>query len=91
MYSAGSALDGNRKDMGISNLIHHSDQGVQYASWEYVDRLKENGNETYDEAHKNIKKFLEVVYNKKRVHSSIGYVTPEDFEKSKEVLNRKVS
>ncbi len=33
----------DRKDMGILNLIHHSDQGVQYASWEYVDRLKENG------------------------------------------------
>jgi len=32
----------DRKDMGISNLIHHSDQGVQYASWEYIDRLKEN-------------------------------------------------
>jgi putative transposase len=105
----------DRKDMGFLNLIHHSDQGVQYASWEYVERLKENGikismsrkgnpydnafaesfiktlkyeevylweYETYDEAHKNIKKFIEVVYNKKRVHSSIGYVTPEEFEKS---------
>ncbi len=117
------ALD-DRKDMDISNLIHHSDQGVQYASWEYVDRLKENGikismsrkgnpydnafaesfiktlkyeevylweYESFDEAYKNIKKFLEVVYNKKRIHSSIGYVTPEEFEKSEEVLNRKVS
>ncbi len=105
----------DRKDIGISNLIHHSDQGVQYASWEYVDRLKENGikismsrrgnpydnafaesfiktlkfeevylweYESFDEAYKNIKKFHEVVYNKKRVHSSIGYVTPEEFEKS---------
>ena len=50
--------------------------------WEY---------ESFDEAHKNIKKFLEAVYNKKLVHSSIGYVTPEEFEKSGEVLNRKVS
>ncbi len=103
----------DRKHMGISNLVHHSDQGVQYASWEYVEKLKENGikismsrkgnpydnafaesfiktlkyeevylweYETYDEAHRNIKKFLEVVYNKKRVHSSIGYVTPEEFK-----------
>jgi transposase InsO family protein len=111
----------DRKDMGISNLIHHSDQGVQYASWEYVDRLKEYGinisrgnpydnafaesfiktlkyeelhlweYETFDEAHKNIKKFLEVVYNRKRVHSSIGYVTPEEFEKLEEVLSGKVA
>ncbi|TFH39135.1 MAG: IS3 family transposase, partial [ANME-2 cluster archaeon] len=41
-----AALDmalADRKDKGIFNLIHHSDQGVQYASWKYVDRLKENG------------------------------------------------
>jgi transposase InsO family protein len=50
--------------------------------WEY---------ETFDEAYKNIKKFLEDVYNKKRIHSSIGYNTPEEFEKLEEDLNRKVS
>lgn len=50
--------------------------------WEY---------ETFDEAHRNIKKFLELVYNKKRVHSSLGYITPEEFEMSEEVLNIKVS
>jgi putative transposase len=33
----------NRKGLDISKLIHHSDQGVQYASWEYVNMLKENG------------------------------------------------
>lgn len=33
----------SRKGTDISNLIHHSDQGVQYASWEYVSRLKEKG------------------------------------------------
>lgn len=122
-----AALDmalSNRKGTDISNLIHHSDQGVQYASSEYVARLKENGirismskkgnpydnafaesyiktikyeevylweYETFDVAHKNIKKFIELVYNKKRVHSSLGYVTPEEFEMSEEVLNRKVS
>lgn len=41
--------------------------------WEY---------ETFEEAHKNIKKFIELVYNKKRVHSSLGYITPEEFEMS---------
>jgi hypothetical protein len=28
---------------------------------------------------------------KKRIHSSIGYVTPEEFEMSKETLSRNVS
>ncbi len=122
-----AALDmalSNRKGTDISNLIHHSDQGVQYASSDYVSRLKEHGirismsrkgnpydnafaesfiktlkyeevylceYETFDEAHRNIKKFLELVYNKKRVHSSLGYITPEEFEMSEEVLNIKVS
>lgn len=107
-----------RKHLGFNGLIHHSDQGVQYASHEYVDQLKElgieismsrKGNpydnahmesfmktfkveevyikeyETFEEALKNIKKFIEIVYNKKRLHSAIGYLPPEEFEK--EVLN----
>ncbi len=103
----------NRRDMGLSGLIHHSDQGVQYAANDYVDRLKENrirismsrkGNpydnafaesfiktlkyeevylreyESYDEAKRNIREFIEEVYNEKRLHSSIGYLPPNEFE-----------
>jgi len=40
---------------------------------------------TFDEAYNNIKQFIEVVYNNKRLHSSIGYVPPDEFEI--EVLN----
>ena len=47
--------------------------------------------ETFEESHKNIKKFIELVHNKKRFHSSLGYITPEEFEMPEEVLNRKVS
>ena len=43
--------------------------------------------ETYEEAYENIKNFIELVYNKKRLHSSIGYVPPEEFEM--EVLSNK--
>lgn len=103
----------DRKSIGFENLIHHSDQGVQYASKDYVNRLKENGikismsrkgnvydnafaesfiktlkteevyvkeYKTMEEAYDNIKEFVEKVYNKKRLHSSIGYVPPEEFE-----------
>jgi putative transposase len=102
-----------RSHLGINGLIHHSDQGVQYACNEYVDLLLElgvrismsrKGNpydnafaesfmktlkaeevylkeyKTFDEAYNNIKKFIEIVYNKKRLHSSIGYLPPEEFE-----------
>ena len=95
-------------------LIHHSDQGVQYASREYVSCLEEHGikismsrkgnpydnafvesfigtlkteevylkeYETFSDALSNIREFIEEVYNKKRLHSSLGYRSPEDFEK----------
>jgi putative transposase len=93
--------------------IHHSDQGVQYASDAYVNLLKshqvqismaavgkaeENGyaerfmrtikeeevdlSEYYDfyDAHQQIGNFIQDVYMTKRIHSSLGYLTPAEFE-----------
>jgi len=109
-----------REPLGFSELIHHSDRGVQYASKVYVEALLEkeirismsaqgnaydnafaesfmktfkveevymNEYENFEQAHRDIKKFLEEVYNKKRLHSAIGYVPPEEFEKEA-ALNR---
>ena len=39
-----------------------------------------NEYETFKEAEENIENFIEEVYNKKRLHSSIGYVPPAEFE-----------
>jgi transposase InsO family protein len=111
-----SALDNALKDRwnpDIKRLIHHSDQGVQYASREYIDRLKKHdfqismsrkGNpydnafiesfiktlkceevylneyETFRNALDNISRFIDEVYNKKRLHSSLGYRSPIEFE-----------
>jgi transposase InsO family protein len=104
-----------RKGDNLKSLIHHSDQGVQYASKEYVDCLKRHGilvsmsrkgnpydnafaesfiktlkceevylNEygTFNDAITNIDRFIEEVYNSKRLHSSIGYKSPISFEKA---------
>ena len=93
--------------------IHHSDQGIQYASAAYVNLLKshqvkismaaigkaeENGyaerfmrtikeeevdlSEYYDfkDAHQQIGNFIQDVYMTKRIHSSLGYLTPAEFE-----------
>ncbi len=94
-------------------MIHHSDRGVQYASYAYVERLESVGalmsmsakgnpydnakaesffktlkreevylNEyrTFGEAEANIGQFIENVYNAKRLHSSLGYLPPIEFE-----------
>ncbi len=94
-------------------LIHHSDQGIQYCSKDYVKILKDNGilismsakanpydnakiesffrtlkveevymfeYETYIEVLNRIPYFIEEVYNRKRLHSSLGYMSPEEFE-----------
>ncbi|GAH39145.1 unnamed protein product, partial [marine sediment metagenome] len=36
--------------------------------------------ETYKDVIERIPYFIEEVYNKKRLHSSLGYVPPEEFE-----------
>jgi transposase InsO family protein len=98
-------------------LIHHSDQGVQYACREYVELLAENGirpsmsragtpydnakcerfiktlkyEEVYvkeydsvSDARRSIGHFIEIVYNRKRLHSKLGYVPPAEFEEGLE-------
>ena len=111
-----------RLQFGIAGLIHHSDQGVQYACNEYVNRLNEldikismsrKGNpydnafaesfmktlkveevylkeyRTFTKAYSNKKQFIDVVYNNKRLHSSISYMPPVEFEAK--VLNISLS
>jgi putative transposase len=96
-----------------TGVIHHSDRGVQYASIEYTDVLKEHGfqismsgkgnpydNATMESFFKTLKHeevylyeyetlsdvksrlpyFIEQVYNLKRLHSSLGYMSPVKYE-----------
>jgi transposase InsO family protein len=95
-------------------VIHHSDQGVQYAAGDYVDTLRFHGfqismarkGNPYDNAvvesflktlkaeevdlweyqtladvENRIPYFIEQVYNRKRLHSSLNYRPPDEFER----------
>lgn len=101
-------------------LIHHSDQGVQYASKEYVNLLRDYGiiismsakgnpyenaqaesfiatlkreevylfdYENIAEALRRIGCFIEDIYNTKRLHSSLGYLPPAEFESKSVTVN----
>jgi putative transposase len=108
------ALDRALADRSIpAGVIHHSDQGVQYASKEYVEKLLAHGfrismsrkaspwenaraeafmktlkseevdlrqYRDLDDARNSIAHFLEQVYNGKRLHSALGYLSPVAFE-----------
>jgi transposase InsO family protein len=97
-----------------TGLLHHSDQGGQYASQDYQDRLnaagitvsmsrkgncwdnavmerfwgslkseRTNGRIyiTYEEAKVDVIDYIEMFYNSMRLHSTLDYTTPVQFEK----------
>jgi transposase InsO family protein len=94
------------------HLIFHSDRGVQYASGEFTEKLKEKSvtqsmsrkgncwdNAVAENFFKILKSemgnhqhlfsllyaknkvfdFIEIWYNRKRIHSYLGYLTPEEY------------
>ena len=95
-----------------AGLLHHSDQGSQYASGDYQKLLAKHGIEvsmsrtgepydnamaesffatlksecvtyrftTRDEARATVFDYIEVWYNRQRLHSSLGYLSPAAFE-----------
>lgn len=95
-------------------VVHHSDQGVQYACREYMQKLRHfrmlpsmsrpanpYDNATcesflktlkqeeihagtyrdFEDLRQSVEEFIERYYNQCRLHSALGYCSPEDFEK----------
>jgi putative transposase len=102
------------KERPAEGFIFHSDRGVQYASYDYQDILRESGCrqsmsakgccydnacaesffsslkkdiiygrkfKTRAEAKLAIVEYIELFYNSKRLHSTLGYVSPKEFKK----------
>jgi putative transposase len=105
------AIDCRQPPPGV---VHHSDQGVQYASADYQQVLETNHmipsmsrranpydnaacesfmktlkqEEIYcnhyrdfEELSAHLEEFIENYYNRQRLHSALGYRTPEEFER----------
>jgi putative transposase len=95
-------------------VVHHSDQGTQYASAEYIAVLQAsrmtpsmsrpanpydnavcesfmktlkqeeiycNRYAGFDELSVHLEEFIDTYYNRLRLHSALGYRTPEEFER----------
>jgi transposase InsO family protein len=95
-------------------VVHHSDQGTQYASQEYTSELDAyrmipsmsrpanpydnaacesfmktlkqeeiycNQYADFDELSAHLEEFIDTYYNRQRLHSALGYRTPEEFER----------
>ncbi|HPP74827.1 MAG TPA: IS3 family transposase, partial [Armatimonadota bacterium] len=114
---ATTALDALQMAIAARNpapgLIHHSDQGVQYACGDYqksinrvgmVPSMSRKGDcwdnsvaesffstlkkelvwrtkyETREQARRELFEFIEVFYNRQRMHSYLGYLSPAEFE-----------
>jgi len=108
----------------LPGLVHHSDRGVQYASAEYVEILKQHAmvpsmsrpanpydnascesfiktlkrEEIYaneyadmDDLREHIEEFIECYYNQKRLHSALGYRSPEEFEQQSDRVEASIS
>jgi len=104
-----------RRRSPAEGLTHHSDRGVQYASNDYTNLLKDRGvrismsrkGNPYDnafcesfmktlkyeevyrqeyrdltDAQASIERFIEKIYNGKRLHSALDYRPPLEFERS---------
>ena len=115
------ALMGRNPSQG---LIHHSDRGSQYASYDYQKILQHKGvvgsmsrrGNCYDnapteswfatlkrelvyrthytdhtEARQDIFEYIEVWYNRQRKHSTIGYMSPVEYEQQWEKLTAKAA
>ncbi len=96
-----------------AGVIHHSDQGVQYAAHDYIDELRSRGFQvsmsrrgnpydnafaesfmktvkteevylweyrTLEDVQRRLPYFIEDVYNRKRLHASLDYAPPVEYE-----------
>ncbi|MCA1685040.1 MAG: integrase core domain-containing protein, partial [Planctomycetia bacterium] len=66
------AAVGKPEENGFAERLMRTIKGEEVDRPEYRD---------FVEAHRQLGRFLDDVYNRKRIHSSLGYLTPAEFER----------
>jgi putative transposase len=80
---------GMKSSMGEQGNSYENAHAESFIKTIKYDEVYMNEYETLEDVYRNIQQFIEQVYNKKRLHSSIGYKPPIEFEQ-KEVLNTSI-
>jgi putative transposase len=64
-------------------LLHHSDRGCQYTSQDYRANLAALGRDWSSrvELRAAVFEYIEIFYNRQRLHSTLDYKTPDQLEK----------